>query len=638
MSALFRLTRLRVVLLCLSVASLAACAVGATLHYLKRAWGNPAHPGGWLLGMLFLVLAFSPPPRQIVASLRSSINWKAAFFVFCILFFTVSHLWHFNHAPWNGNGLFDESGWDLWFLKDFVMGHPFQPAWFHSPIARETLFHYYLLPFFTVFGYNIISYEIGLFVIWCATFVFTLLLVDLLFESYLVTSVTAIVFNFLPFAFIYTFAGYRYPLATALCAASLYFLSRGFKNGSLLALSLGGMAAGLCLASSISGKQYFVVLVLCALLYPLARRGPARWDIPWTSVVAVGYGWLVAAMPILCFIVFNREAYTLYENSFVHSFLQALRGHPEPNDVHFYFNRLLDCFFHLPGNRFFIPDTLPIPLPYFCFLLPGLGLALWQKRFDIVLLATLPVAGAFIATAFENRLLLAIPFWIVLMAFSFATIVKLPLRPALKLPVWGLAAVVVLWGLVPSIRYIKAKVRTPFTIYHFTQPQVAVARFLRQVVAGKPPPSVPHLERDEFNRVNNVDPPYDTLICQNDAYSVIHLFLHDYDDARILSYCSGMPFNVMSEQDIWNSNRNALARYIPTGKDLKLIWETSPKTDRIFQRFQSLQLATEETISYSFASRQRTFKVLNVPTSNIPQFQERVKTMPGLFQLSSTQR
>ena len=33
-------------------------------------------------------------------------------------------------------------------------------------------------------------------------------------------------------------------------------------------------------------------------------------------------------------------------------------------------------------------------------------------------------------------------------------------------------------------------------------------------------------------------PQYDTLICQNNAYSIIHLFLHDYDDAKILSFCA----------------------------------------------------------------------------------------------------
>ena len=31
-------------------------------------------------------------------------------------------------------------------------------------------------------------------------------------------------------------------------------------------------------------------------------------------------------------------------------------------------------------------------------------------------------------------------------------------------------------------------------------------------------------------------------ICQDDAYSIIHLFLRDYDDDKIMSFCGGYPF------------------------------------------------------------------------------------------------
>src|SRR4030095_8254913 len=181
----------------------------------------------------FVMLAFLPGPRELAASLKASIKPRTAFFLFWILFFVVSHLWNFRTAPWNGDALFDESGWDLWFLKSYVIGHPYQAAWFHPPVlARETLFHYYVWAFLSVFGFNILSYQAALFCIWLTTFVFTLLLVDLLFGSYIVTSVTAVILTFLPFAFIYTFAGYRYPMATALAVVSLYFLHLGFRTSS----------------------------------------------------------------------------------------------------------------------------------------------------------------------------------------------------------------------------------------------------------------------------------------------------------------------------------------------------------------------------------------------------------------------
>src|SRR5438552_891430 len=241
----------RVLLLGLSLISLVICAWAATAHYLKLAWGDPWQPIGWLLGMFFLLCVFLPDPRGPTAGFKSLTKGKTAFFLFWILFFVVSHLWNFRTAPWNGDALFDESGWDLWYLKTYVIGHPYQPAWFHIALSRETLFQYYGGGLLKLFGFNILSYEAALFVIWLTAFVFTLLLVDLFFGSYVVTSVTALIFNFLPFAFIYTFVGYRYPMTVALAVVSLYFLHLGFRTTSRFYLSLGGIAAGLCLASSI---------------------------------------------------------------------------------------------------------------------------------------------------------------------------------------------------------------------------------------------------------------------------------------------------------------------------------------------------------------------------------------------------
>jgi hypothetical protein len=464
------------------------------------------------------------------------------------------------------------------------------------------------------------------------TYVFTLLLVELFFESYIVTSVTALIFNFLPFAFIYTFAGYRYPMATALAVASLYFLHLGFKTSSRFCLSLGGIAAGLCLASSISGKQYLLALAFSALLYATLQWKSLIRRATWTSLAAVLYGFLAAATPILLYIWFNREAYTYYESGFVHNFWQATRVAPFPVGLRPYINQLSDCFFRVPAYRFFIPDTLPVPLPYYSLLLPGFALALWQKRFEIVLLATIPVVGAFIATSYENRLLMAIPFWVILMGFTFAGLLKLRPWPGVQIVLGVMAVLILLDGLVPSIRYIYSKTKSPFSIHHYAQEEVAVSRFLKAVTAGKEHPGPPRLERDEFNRLKGIpDAPYETLVCQNNAYSIIHLFLHDYDDAKILSFCGGYPFYfVMSEQDVWNANKRAILTYTPANKDLKLIWERAPKTERIIRMFEPLRdLGTEDSISFLFAGRLRTFYVLNVPNKNIRQFQDRVSGLPA---------
>jgi hypothetical protein len=586
--------------------------------------------------MFFLLFGFLPGAANVATGFRSVIKPKTAFFLFWILFFVVSHLWNFSTAPWNGNGLFEDSAVDLLYLKSYVIGHPFQAAWFHPLflISRETLFHYYVWGFLHLFGYNIVSYEAALLVLWCTAFVFMLLLVDHFFRSSIVTSMTALVFSLLPFPFIYTFVGYRYPMTICFCLASLYFLHLGFTNrpASSFYLASGGITAGLCLASSILGKQYLLALGVFALLYAGLHWKRLGQNVKWSSVSIVIYGLAAAAMPILCYIIFNREHYTYYEGTFIHRFWAALRGHPDPNDIRYYVTQLRDCFFGVPGPRLFVPDFLPIPLPYYLLLLPGFILAVGQRRYEVVLLATLPVAGVFISGGMlvEHRLLLAIPFWIILMGFAFAAPLRLKLPAAFKIPLWAVSTLILMWGLVPSVQYIYQKTQNPFTIRYFAQPDVAASRFLRNVVAGKETPNPPRLERDEFNRSNGVpDAAYETLICPRHAYWVLHLFLQDYDDTRILSFCDGTPTDFMTEQDIWSRNKKAILDYVPKDKDLKLIWESGPKTERIIESLRQLSdLATEASMSFSFGGRKRAFHVLNISSNNIRQLQERVRNLP----------
>ena len=125
----------RILLVGLLFVSLVICAWAAAAHYRKLAWGGPWQPIGWLLGMFFLICAFLPDLRGLATGFKSLIKPKTAFFLFWILFFVISHLWNFWTVPWNGDALFDESGWDLWYLKTYVIGHPYQPARFQPCLA-----------------------------------------------------------------------------------------------------------------------------------------------------------------------------------------------------------------------------------------------------------------------------------------------------------------------------------------------------------------------------------------------------------------------------------------------------------------------------------------------------------------------
>jgi sugar lactone lactonase YvrE len=627
-------SRPRLLFLSLSAVSLVLCALGATAHYLKWALGNPWQLVGWLLSMLFLLLAFLPGPSELRANFKSVIKPKTVFFVFWILFFVVAHLWNLRTAPWNGDGIFDDAARDLLYLKTHVTSRPFQAAWFTSDNwAYETLFHYYLCPWLHLFGYNILTNEAASLALWCTTFLFTLLLTDLFFESYVVTSVIALVFTFLPFAFIYSFIAFHYEMAAPLCVVSLYFLHVGFKTDSSSCLALGGIAAGLCLASSLLGQQYVLALLVFVVLCALFDRKRLKQGFNSRQVLTVIYGFAAGAMPILAYIVFNRHEYAFHQSPYLDRFLEAVRGHPSPDDITYYLRHLWSSFFTIPGPRLFFSDALPIPLPYYWLLLPGFVLALWQKRFEIVLLATIPVVGVFVSggNTVEHRLLVAIPFWIVLIGFGLNGITQLRWPLNFKIFLGSLSALVLVLGLVPAIQYIYTQAKGPSTIGWFKQQEVAVARFLKAIVAGKMPSSVPRLEHDEFNRVQGIpDPPYETLICATEANVVLHLFLHDYDNEKILSFCGGHPMSAMTGQDIWSRNRTAIANYAPIGKDLKLIWESGPTAEKIIEILGPLRdLATEDSLSFSFGGRVRTFCLLNIPNKNIRQFQERVNVLPA---------
>ena len=85
----------------------------------------------------------------------------------------------------------------------------------------------------------------------------------------------------------------------------------------------------------------------------------------------------------------------------------------------------------------------------------------------------------------------------------------------------------------------------------------------------------------------------------------------------------------MTEREVWNANKSAILNYVPGDKNLKLIWERDPKTERIIRMFRPFRdLGSEDSISFNFAGRARMFYVLNVTNHNIRELQERVRALP----------
>lgn len=246
---------------------------------------------------------------------------RVEFFGFWMLIFVAAHLWSFHTAPWNGDGVFADSARAVLDLKSRGIGQPFQAAWWFGPPdnwSTPSLYHYYLWPWLSLFGYNLEVVKMAGLALWSATFIFTLLLTDLFFKSRVITSVIALLFTFLPFAFIYTFVGYYYDISVTLCVVSLYFLLIGFRTDCYFCIAIGGISAGLCLWSSVLGQQYIAALAICAVL---------RWKLlrqRWRQVGTAIYGFVVAAAPILFYMAFNWREYAFHQSAYTKHLLDWL--------------------------------------------------------------------------------------------------------------------------------------------------------------------------------------------------------------------------------------------------------------------------------------------------------------------------
>ena len=611
------------------------CAIATSLHYTHKYPGNPFTWAAWLSCLLFLLATYfpaTPETKQWALSIWSRDKLFLPTFAFLALLLAVTHIWDFKTAPWNQNGLFDDAAWDICFAKTHVFTHePFQTA-YSDGIAREVIFHYYITFFFVLFGYNLLSFNISLLVLGMVTFVFTSLLIHRLFNNYLVTIVSALVFNFLPLHFIQTFIGHRYAMAAPLIMCSLYFLTTGYADRSRFRIALSSILAALCVQSAIMGKQFVMCLAFAMVLYVIAdyKRSVTREKIGYVIIFAAG---LVASLlPLVIFAYYNGKVYSGREGELTALFVQACKNRAS-GALNPYFKDLADIFFaSFSVRRLSMQDYVIIPFFYYALLVPGLVIALIKRRFEIVLLATVPIIGAFISRAYDFRVLHAAPFWIILMAFAFHALTRLGAVPMIRkyglhLVILIIASCVIAAGLVPSIRYIYSKSQNPYSIYLLGQQEVAVSRFLRDIIAGVPHPSV-RRKPNEFKKLTGLpEPTSQAFVCNELGFAVTHLFLQDYDDKQIMSFCEQLPMLDISEPNVFASNRKVLSNY-SGAKDVMLIWESSAKAARTIAAFRKLRhLGSDKMLEAKHAGRTYSFYILTIPKENVARFKQELAVL-----------
>ena len=127
------------------------------------------------------------------------------------------------------------------------------------------------------------------------------------------------------------------------------------------------------------------------------------------------------------------------------------------------------------------------------------------------------------------------------------------------------------------------------------------------------------MKPDEFNKLLGLpEPEYQTFICQQHGYAITHLFLQDYDDKKIMSFCNQNPIMNLSEKEVLDTNKRAIADHAGGEKNLKLIWEVTDKTVKIIKFFQQRnQLGSSQTLTREHAGQSFTLYILDVPKDNI---------------------
>jgi len=626
--------RLRRVFFGLFVLTTIACVIATSWHYTGKYPGNAGTWLAWLLCLGFLLATYFPSRRETkewAGDLWDDDSFIRAF-AFLALVFVVSHIWNFKTAPWNQNGLFDDAAWDIYFAKKYIFTHePFQAA-FPDGIAREVVFHYYITFFFVLFGYNLLTFNIALLILGLTTVIFTCLIVHELFRNYAITIVSGLLFNFLPFHFIQTFIGHRYAIAAPLITSSLYFLMTAFTRQSAFRAALSAILAALCVDSAIMGKQFITCLFAAALLYVVTsyRRSLTKQNIGLATVFVLG---LVASMvPLILFVHHNWNLYFGHEKDLSALFFQAYKNRAS-GALQPYVENLRSIFFAaISGMRLSMLDYVLIPFWYYVFLIPGLLIALWKKHFEIILLAIVPVVGAFVSTAYDFRVLHAAPFWIILIAFALHGLTKLHRiawlrRDAIQLVIFIAAACVLAAGWIPSIRYLYAKSKDPYSIYLLSQHDVPVARFIRDIIAGVPHPSVRRRHQEFRKLVDLPEPTHDTFVCDESGYAVTHLFLQDYDDRKIMSFCEQTPMIDTTEANLFEINKKALRNY-NGARDVMLIWQNSPKSTRTIAAFGKLShLGNARQLVARHAGRSYSFYVLTIRKGNVSQAKQELAAL-----------
>jgi hypothetical protein len=211
------------------------------------------------------------------------------------------------------------------------------------------------------------------------------------------------------------------------------------------------------------------------------------------------------------------------------------------------------------------------------------------------------------------------------MAFTLHAITRLETLTRsylINLAVLAAAGCILAAGWIPSVKYLYTKSKDPFSVYLLSQHDVGVARFIQDIVAGVPHPSSRRKHDELRPPPGRPEPKFDAFVCNETGFAVTHLFLQDYGDREIMSFCDQLPMLHFTDAGVFAMNKRAISNYRGT-KGLMLIWQQTTKSDKAIAAFGKLRhLGQDKLLETRHGGRPYTFYVLTVPQANVDQLKE----------------
>lgn len=558
----------------------------------------------WPVAIALLLISF----RKLGTVELKKVNIKNPFLIVILVvtaIYFITHFYNFSNAPWNTFGLFDDGAWDIFDARKMCFtSKRFELIFWDENIgliSRELVFHYFMVILFKIFGYNLLTFNVGLIFLGFITVLFTTLTAYELKKDPVIAGACGIFLNFMPLNFTQVYMGHRYAICGPLLMISFYFIVRAFKRNSLLAAVTGGVFAGLTMESAIMGKQYIYGLIatgVVVLIYLLIKK---RENIASfiTSVTAILTGYLVATTPLYTYMFTHWKLYSFRESALTREFFERLKneGFKVVSDNLEILKEVV--FAESSGYRQFSNGSPVLRWYLVVFLIIGIVVLLKRKEIGVIFLAAIPFAGSIITITYDFRILITAPFMCILITegvFAAFELIFKKREGAEKLYPYFASALMLIM-MFPHFTYLKRLADDPNSEYLLPHYSVAVSRYVSDVAAGSETPSIA-MKKNEFNRPNTND-RYDVLACVEYTYAHVHAYIGGEYSREILSLCGDFPYISRSEDDMRIIVYNALQNYQAGSKDLVLVFEIDQQVESLVNELAATGLCEAKYDAYT---------------------------------------